>query len=76
MFKFKVWKGDAKILNIVGEDDKCSPWECIQFMKDHYPPEKTDNFQVISYPGAGHLIEPPYTPLCRMSYHKTFGRKF
>ena len=57
----------------MGEDDKCSPWENIQFMKDNFPPEKTDNFEVVSYPKAGHLIEPPYTPLCSMSYHKTFG---
>ena len=46
----------------------------IQFMKDHFPKEKTHNFEVISYPKAGHLIEPPYTPLCDMSYHKSFRK--
>ena len=24
------------------------------------------------YPGTGHLIEPPYTPPCHFSYHKTY----
>ena len=43
-------------------------------MKDHFPPEKTDNFEVMSYPKAGHIIEPPYSPLTRMSYHKTWGK--
>jgi len=30
--------------------------------------------QVIRYPGAGHLIEPPYVPFCEMSYHKVVRR--
>ena len=27
-------------------------------------------FQVVKYPGAGHLLEPPYVPFCELSYHK------
>ena len=34
------------------------------------------NYQVLSYPGAGHLIEPPYTPLCSESYFKHFNLMF
>lgn len=71
-----IWNYDAKILSIVGEDDKLNPWECVQFLKDNLPPDKTDNFQIKSYKGAGHLIEPPFTPLCRMSYHKSYEAKF
>lgn len=26
-----------------------------------------------TYPGTGHLIEPPYIPTCHLSYHKSFG---
>ena len=26
--------------------------------------------QVIKYPRAGHLIEPPFVPFCEESYHK------
>ena len=69
-----MWKTDVKILNILGEDDMCSPKECIRMLKDLYPVEKTDNCIVAAYPHAGHLIEPPYTPLCNMSYHKSFGK--
>lgn len=29
---------------------------------------------VLSYPGAGHLIEPPYTPHCYASYVKNMGK--
>ena len=29
--------------------------------------------EVVTYPGAGHLLEPPYTPLCRFVYHKLLG---
>ena len=42
-------------------------------MKDNLPPEKSDNFHIVTYEGAGHLIEPPYTPLCEMSYHKSYS---
>ena len=27
----------------------------------------------ISYPKTGHLIEPPFMPMCSVSFHKTFG---
>ena len=57
----------------MGEDDLSSPHECVRFMKEHFPKEKTENFEIVLYPKAGHLIEPPYTPLTRMSYHKTWG---
>jgi len=26
--------------------------------------------EVVRYPGAGHLVEPPFVPFCEMSYHK------
>ncbi|XP_069494910.1 acyl-coenzyme A thioesterase 1-like [Ambystoma mexicanum] len=29
--------------------------------------------EVHNYDGAGHLLEPPYLPLCRASYHKFMG---
>ena len=32
-----------------------------------------DNYQVLTYPKAGHLIEPPYAPVCVKSYHKAWG---
>ncbi|XP_052269224.1 acyl-coenzyme A amino acid N-acyltransferase 1-like isoform X2 [Dreissena polymorpha] len=69
---FKVWKHDAKVLNILSEDDMCSPKECIRLLHSLYPSKKVHNCIVAAYKGAGHLVEPPYTPLCSYSYHKTF----
>ncbi|XP_052770009.1 acyl-coenzyme A amino acid N-acyltransferase 1-like isoform X2 [Mya arenaria] len=71
-----VWNHDAKVLNILGEDDMCSPKECIRDLKSLYPPEKTHNCIVAAYKETGHLVEPPYTPLCRMSYHKSYDLYF
>lgn len=33
---------------------------------------KESRCTIHSYPGTGHLIEPPYTPTCHLSYHKSF----
>lgn len=71
-----IWKNNPKVLHLLGENDMCSPSECIPFMRDQYPPDKKDNCVILSYPGAGHLIEPPYTPLCSMSYHKSLKMHF
>ena len=30
-------------------------------------------FQIVEYPGAGHLLEPPYSPFCEASYHPMAG---
>ena len=43
-------------------------------MKEHIPPEKKSNYEIVTYHKAGHLIEPPYSPLTRMSYHKAWGK--
>ncbi|XP_066282939.1 acyl-coenzyme A thioesterase 1-like isoform X1 [Branchiostoma lanceolatum] len=62
------------ILFVMGEDDK--NWrsdkmarEAIARMEAH---GKT-NHQLLTYPGAGHLIEPPYLPHCRVSFHPAAG---
>ncbi|RXG58628.1 Acyl-coenzyme A amino acid N-acyltransferase 1 [Armadillidium vulgare] len=31
-----------------------------------------DDMSICSYKGAGHLLEPPYSPLCFSSYHKVY----
>ncbi|KAG0716352.1 Acyl-coenzyme A amino acid N-acyltransferase 2 [Chionoecetes opilio] len=31
------------------------------------------NFKVHKYPGAGHLLEPPFSTFCQSSYHKLIG---
>ncbi|XP_067847408.1 acyl-coenzyme A thioesterase 1-like [Heptranchias perlo] len=61
---------EGTILFIVGEDDK--NWkskyyaeEAIKRMKEH----GKDNYELLSYPGTGHYLEPPYFPFCFASYH-------
>ncbi|KAL4238877.1 hypothetical protein ACF0H5_003584 [Mactra antiquata] len=71
-----VWNHGAKVLNILGEDDMCSPGECITLLKKIYPKDKTNDCIVLTYPGAGHLIEPPYAPLCHASYQKAYDMYF
>ncbi|KAK3580870.1 hypothetical protein CHS0354_032931 [Potamilus streckersoni] len=72
----KVWESDAKVLNIIGDDDQSCPSESLQLLLDCYPPHKCLNVQLKIYPGAGHLIEIPYAPHFRMTYHKTYGQYF
>ncbi|XP_072030525.1 acyl-coenzyme A amino acid N-acyltransferase 1-like [Amphiura filiformis] len=43
--------------------------EAIKRLKSH----GHRNHELVSYPGAGHLIEPPYSPFCRCSFHRDFG---
>ncbi|XP_032387988.1 acyl-coenzyme A thioesterase 1 [Etheostoma spectabile] len=33
-----------------------------------------DNFESVSYPGAGHYLEPPYGPYCPSSFHGVVGK--
>ena len=39
-----------------------------QYLKsfyESYPPDKRHLIELCLYPGAGHLIEPPYSPMAR-----------
>ncbi len=68
----------AEILLITGEDDQCI--RSVKFanqMKERLL-QKKPNKRIIhlSYPNTGHLIEPPYMPLCLYSFHKVFNAFF
>ncbi|XP_014674572.1 PREDICTED: acyl-coenzyme A amino acid N-acyltransferase 1-like [Priapulus caudatus] len=64
----------AQILFIFSGDDKA-----IMGMKEAEAVTKRmllygkHNHEMCVYPGAGHLVEPPYSPLCKASYHATRG---
>ncbi|GCB69279.1 hypothetical protein scyTo_0013948 [Scyliorhinus torazame] len=65
---------EGTILFVVGEDDK--NWnsrffaaEAIKRLKEH----GKDNFEILSYPGAGHFLDPPFFPFCYASYHMVVG---
>ncbi|XP_069866915.1 bile acid-CoA:amino acid N-acyltransferase-like [Dipodomys merriami] len=61
-------KAQGHFLFIVGEDDKNINSKLhAEQAKEQLRRHGKNNWTLLSYPGAGHLIEPPYTPLCRAS---------
>uniref|UniRef100_A0A452UA46 Bile acid-CoA:amino acid N-acyltransferase-like n=1 Tax=Ursus maritimus TaxID=29073 RepID=A0A452UA46_URSMA len=58
-------KAQGHFLFIVGEDDKnlnskASAEQATEQLRRY----GKNNWTLLSYPGAGHLLEPPYSPLC------------
>ncbi|XP_066285304.1 acyl-coenzyme A amino acid N-acyltransferase 1-like [Branchiostoma lanceolatum] len=69
----QVENAQCPIMFVAGDDDlnvKAVFYanQAIGRMKAH---GKT-NYTLLQYPGAGHLIEPPYTPLCGLLYHTVY----
>lgn len=80
----QVEKADsASYLFVVGEDDETSDTMETQILIDrlkHHSSSSSSNqaaargrYEVLRYPGAGHLIEPPYTPHFRSCHTKLIG---
>lgn len=69
----QVWKTDANILYIVGDDDETLDPKLAEALLNQYPEDKRSLIEITTYPGAGHLIDPPYMPLCRSSYTPLLG---
>ncbi|KAL1776794.1 bile acid-CoA:amino :amino acid N-acyltransferase [Sigmodon hispidus] len=65
---FPIEKAEGHFLFVVGEDDKNlnSKVHAHQATAQLVKSGKK-NWTLLSYPGAGHLIEPPYSPLCSSS---------
>ncbi|MCP6645899.1 hypothetical protein NL493_27430, partial [Klebsiella pneumoniae] len=65
---FPIEKAEGHFLFVVGEEDKNlnSKVHALQATSQLTRNGKK-NWTLLSYPGAGHLIEPPYSPLCRAS---------
>ncbi|XP_021340970.1 bile acid-CoA:amino acid N-acyltransferase-like isoform X1 [Mizuhopecten yessoensis] len=70
---FKVWESDVKILSIIGSDDMNVHPDLHQLQVGCFPAHKQNNIELVVYEGAGHLIEPPFSPHCRASYIKMLG---
>uniref|UniRef100_A0A8D1W6U7 Bile acid-CoA:amino acid N-acyltransferase n=1 Tax=Sus scrofa TaxID=9823 RepID=A0A8D1W6U7_PIG len=72
---FPVEKSKGPILFIIGGDDEC-------FNSRDYAEQALDQLQshgrsdgrMLLYPGAGHLIEPPYWPMCYGSWTRGLFR--
>ncbi|XP_025104979.1 acyl-coenzyme A amino acid N-acyltransferase 2-like isoform X2 [Pomacea canaliculata] len=68
-----VWESGAHVLALVSDDDgQISPHWADEWKKS-CPAEKQQLLDVVHYPGAGHLLEPPYTPHCRVCINPSYG---
>lgn len=64
-------KASARFLFVAAEDDL--NWDSVAFMQqmvERLKRNKRDNYEMISYPGAGHLLEPPFSPLIALGFHE------
>ncbi|XP_059165411.1 bile acid-CoA:amino acid N-acyltransferase-like [Physella acuta] len=71
----KGWVNGAKVLAIHGLDDQCVNPIMLDVLENNVPEDLRENYTFLRYPGAGHLLEPPYAPLCKVSYNKMFDIK-
>ena len=69
----KGWQNGAKILYLNGEDDQCVNPRYSTMFQRKIPFEFQENVSSVIYPGAGHLIDPPYCPMCRYATKGPFG---
>ena len=65
--QLQAWQHGAKVLFIVGEDDAQVHPSMHHYCKENWPEEYRQNFEMYTYQGTGHLIEPPYSPHCRVA---------
>lgn len=63
-----VHKTVAPILAVVGEEDE-SVFEIFSFLVSRWREQGKTDITFHSFPGAGHLIDPPFSPHCRWGGH-------
>ncbi|NWR13930.1 ACOT5 thioesterase, partial [Emberiza fucata] len=69
-------KGEAQFLFMVGQDDHVvkSEYYATEVCKLLQAQGK-ENFQILSYPGTGHCIDPPFFPLYHIGSHPVFHKR-
>lgn len=68
-------KAQGPILFIAGQDDHCWRSELYtQIASERLQAHGKERPQIISYPGTGHYIEPPFFPMCPASLHKIVNK--
>ncbi|KAM7239317.1 hypothetical protein CapIbe_008812 [Capra ibex] len=68
-------KAQGPILFIVGQDDHNWRSELYaQIASERLQAHGKEKPRIISYPGTGHYIEPPYFPMCPASLHKLLDK--
>nr|XP_012322554.1 acyl-coenzyme A amino acid N-acyltransferase 1-like [Aotus nancymaae] len=70
-----VEKARGWILFIVGESDECLDSKAYaEQAVDQLRSHGRSSGRMLAYPGAGHLLEPPYAPLCFASWNPGISR--
>ncbi|XP_040413313.1 acyl-coenzyme A thioesterase 5-like [Cygnus olor] len=67
-------KAEGHFLFVVGEDDRM--WKSslyAQLAIGRLRQHGKENFALLSYPGAGHRIDPPSTPFCQVAVDRVLG---
>ncbi|XP_031153986.1 acyl-coenzyme A thioesterase 1-like [Sander lucioperca] len=65
----------GRFLFVASEDDL--NWDSkayVDQMVERLQRHGKDNFESVSYPAAGHYLEPPYGPYCPSSFHGVVGK--
>ena len=75
--EIEVEKIKGKVLVICGNDDHClESSKMATRMEMRLAQHRRPRFERVDYPGAGHLIEVPYMPVCTISFNKSYGFYF
>uniref|UniRef100_A0A8C0ECG8 BAAT/Acyl-CoA thioester hydrolase C-terminal domain-containing protein n=1 Tax=Bubo bubo TaxID=30461 RepID=A0A8C0ECG8_BUBBB len=67
-------KAEGHFLLVVGEDDRM--WKSSLYAElviGRLRQHGKENFKLLSYPGAGHRIDPPSTPFCQVAMDRVLG---
>ena len=71
---FQVEKADhCQFLLLYSEDDGICGVHHANKIVERLKQHGCSNYTLHTFPGAGHLLEPPYTPLSALTYHKVFS---
>ena len=72
--EMQIEKSSADYLLIVGDEDpNASMNSHVHLQKRFAEPQQKERCEVVTYAGAGHLIEPPFAPHSEMSYLRLYG---
>ncbi|KAH9500457.1 Acyl-coenzyme A thioesterase 1 [Bulinus truncatus] len=68
-----IWQGQAKYLILQSLDDFQMKPNIHLDLLAVCPESKKKDIEIVRYPGAGHLLDPPYIPVCRITVNPTIG---
>ncbi|XP_070181668.1 acyl-coenzyme A thioesterase 1-like isoform X2 [Littorina saxatilis] len=69
-----LWETDVHLLTLACDDDYLMRPDMGDIHQKLYPEDRRHLIEVVHYLGAGHLLEPPYTPHCRTCFNTVFGQ--